>query len=476
MSDRFLIVGCGYIGERVADLLHEAGHTVLGLTHRAESAQALSDSKPWPAAACDISHADAVGQLAGHGDFQVIIHCASSSKGGAETYRAVYLDGLRHLMQTFPQARPLFVSSTSVYTQMDGGMVTEDSASLPKRDTGMILREAEDLALSHGGSVARLAGIYGPDRSVLLKNVLANKAVIEGGEGEGRVVNQIHREDGASAVTFLAQRLLAETGSVFNVVDNEPMTQRTILTAISAMFNAPMAPVGEPNHERKRPYSSKAVSNAKLRALGWQPQFPSYLDALTADPMLASSILGQLIAEGYPIPRSPNIIVIGLMGCGKSTVGRLVAQKIGFQIVDTDQVITDTAHQSIPAIFEREGEAGFRKRETTALLSLLGKRGHVIATGGGIVTQPQNLPLLRQLGFVVWLDANPRILASRTSSSRDRPLLQTENPEEKLRTLLGIRGPLYRQLADLRVQTDDLTPQETAYGIAESARIHFSGA
>jgi shikimate kinase len=359
---------------------------------------------------------------------------------------------------------------------MDGGMVTEESASVPKRETGMILREAEDLAISHGGSVARLAGIYGPDRSVLLKNVLTNKAVIEGGEGEGRVVNQIHREDGASALTYLAQRLRVEPGSVFNVVDNEPMTQRTILTAISAMFNAPMAPIGEPNHERKRPYSSKAVSNAKLRALGWELQFPSYLDALTADPLLASSILGQLIAEGYPIPRSPNIIIIGLMGCGKSTVGRLVAHKIGFQLVDTDHVITDTAHQSIPAIFEREGEAGFRKRETTALLSLLGKRGHVIATGGGIVTQPQNVPLLRQLGFVVWLDANPRILAARTSSSRDRPLLQTENPEEKLRTLLGIRGPLYGQLADLRVQTDDLTPQETAYGIAESARIHFSGA
>ncbi len=418
MSDSFLIIGCGYIGERVADLLHASGHAVLGVTHRAESAQALCEQKPWRAVACDVSDAAAVQALAAEARPKVIIHCASSSKGGAETYRAVYLDGLRHLVQAFPEARPLFVSSTSVYTQVDGSAVTEDSPAEPQRETGRILREAEELALAAGGAVARLAGIYGPGRSVILKNVLCKKAVIEGGDGEGRVVNQIHREDGASAVAFLAQRLLKEPGTLCNVVDDEPMTQRRIFTALAAMFNAPMAPVGEPNHERKRPYTSKAVSNARLRSLGWRAQYASYLDAIAHDAHLASSILRQLIDEGFSIPRSPNIIIIGLMGCGKSTVGRLVAQKTGFQLVDTDHLIIDTARQSIPAIFEREGEVGFRKRETTALLSLLGKRGHVIATGGGIITQPHHLPLLKQLGFVVWLDADPKNLAARTASSR----------------------------------------------------------
>jgi shikimate kinase len=97
----------------------------------------------------------------------------------------------------------------------------------------------------------------------------------------------------------------------------------------------------------------------------------------------------------------------------------------------------------------------------------------VIATGGGIITQPQNLPLLKHLGYVVWLDAQPAVLAKRTASSQERPLLQTEDPEERLRGLLEVRKPFYKELADLRIKTDDLSQHETAYGIAESARIHF---
>jgi shikimate kinase/nucleoside-diphosphate-sugar epimerase len=465
----FLIVGCGYIGEPLADLLHHQGHTVLGVTHSAASRERLSASKPWRVVECDVTDAAQVQALAEE-PVKVIVHCASSSKGGPDAYRRVYLDGITHLTTTFPAAFPLFVSSTSVYTQTDGSLVDEATALQPERENGKVLLQAESVALSKGGSAARLAGIYGPERSVVLKNLLLKKAIIEGNDGNGRLLNQIHRDDAVSALHQLATQQLP---GVFNVVDCDALTQRELFLILAAKFNVGMPPAGEPNHDRKRPYTSKAVSNRKLLATGWRPKHPGYPHALENDPLLASSILRQIADEGSPVPRAPNIIVIGLMGCGKSTVGRLVAQKIGFQHLDTDHMITDHARISIPAIFEREGEAGFRKRETETLLSLLGKRGHVIATGGGIVTQPHNLPLLRHLGYVVWLDADPSTLALRTASSHDRPLLHTENPEEKLRALLAVRGPLYKGLADLRIQTDDLTPHETAYGIAESARLWF---
>ena len=465
-----LLVGCGYIGEPLADLLHSQGRQVLGVTHSAESAARLASSKPWRAVACDISDAAAVSALSAE-PVEWIIHCASSSKGGTDTYRAVYLKGLENLLATFPKAKPFFVSSTSVYTQVDGSCVTEDTVCNPERENGQILRAAEEVALGRSGVVARLAGIYGPGRSVILKNLFLKKASIEGNDGHGRLVNQIHRHDAVSALAHLIEK---RASGIFNVVDSEPLTQRQIFEPLSQKFYVPLPSEAEPNHARKRPFTHKAVSNSKLVKTGWKPKYPSYLIAIDNDPLLVSSILQQLLDEGHEIPRAPNIVVIGLMGCGKSTVGRLVAQKIGFQQLDTDHIITETAHQSIPAIFEREGEAGFRVRETAALMSLIGKRGHVIATGGGIITQPHNIPLLKHLGYIVWLDADPRTLARRTASSHDRPLLQTEDPETKLRTLLGVRGPIYKALADLRIQTDDLTPHETAYGIAESARIHFN--
>lgn len=466
----YLVVGCGYIGEVLADLLHARGHEVLGLTHSVESRDRLAAAKPWRVACCDITDAEALTALSQE-PVKVIIHCASSSKGGPEAYRAVYLDGLRHLLAAFPRAFPLFTSSTSVYTQTDGSMVTEETPCNPERENGKVLLEAESLALARGGAAARLAGIYGPGRSVILKNLLMKKAVIEGNEGKGRLLNQIHRDDAAEALHLLAT---GQKAGLFNVVDSEPMTQAEIFSVLARKFNVPQPPEGEPNHSRKRPFTHKAVSNDKLRHHGWRLKHPSYLHAIDNDPLLVSSILSQLLEEGHGIPRAPNIIVIGLMGCGKSTVGRLVAQKIGFQHVDTDHLITDHARMSIPSIFEREGEAGFRKRETEALLGLLGKRGHVIATGGGIITQAHNIPLLKHLGFVVWLDADPATLAARTASSNDRPLLQNANPEEKLRSLLAVRGPIYKAVADLRIQTDDLTPHETAYGIAESARLWFA--
>jgi shikimate kinase/nucleoside-diphosphate-sugar epimerase len=471
-----LIAGCGFVGERAADLLHATGHTVIGLTHSAASTERLRIAKPWRVESCDVSSETSVNALAAkiaplHID--AFIHCASSSRGGAEMYQSVYVNGMRHLIAAFPAAFPLYTSSTSVFPQIQGETVDETSFADPDRETGRLLREAENLALNAGGCAARLAGIYGPGRSFLLKNLLEGKAAIEGNDGHGRYLNQIHADDAASALVHLVTHRLS---GIYNIADDQKVTQRDSYLDLCRVFGLLLPISRDPDPNRKRGWSHKHVSNAKLRATGWQPLYPTYLDAVQNDPELASSILRAVIEEAtVPLPRQPNIILIGLMGSGKTTVARIVSQMIGFQCLDTDQLIIDTAGQSIPSIFANEGEPGFRLHESTALRSLLGKRGCCIATGGGIITQPRNLPLLRHLGYIVWLDADPALLASRTSHNNDRPLLAgEEDPKAKLTRLLDERKPLYKSLADLRIQTSELTPQETAYGIMESAKFFFS--
>ncbi len=467
-----LVAGCGYVGERVADLLHKRGGEVVGLTHSPESASRLAQTKPWRVEACDISDAAAVDALAQKlGAVTAVIHCASSGRGGAEAYQRVYVDGMKSLLAAFPMARPLFTSSTSVYPQTDGSVVDESSAAEPDRETGRLLCQTEALVMNAGGIVARLAGIYGPGRWFLLRNLLESKSGIEGGDGTGRVINQIHRDDAASAIVHL---LAQNTGGVFNISDDAPMTQRDCFEKLAPRFGLPMPPVVSANPERKRGWTSKRVSNAKLRATGWAPRYASCFDALDSDPDLISSILAQIAAESPGALRQKrNVVLIGLMGSGKTSVGHLAAKLLGFQFVDTDKLITATAGCPIPKIFQDEGEAGFRVRETAALQTLLNREGFIIATGGGIITQPRNHAVLRHLGCIVWLDADVVTLHRRTASSRDRPLLKDEDPKAKLTALLEARRPLYETLADLRITTDELSLAEAAYGLAESVRHHF---
>jgi shikimate kinase/nucleoside-diphosphate-sugar epimerase len=474
-----LLIGSGFVGERAADLLQASGHTVIGTAHSEASTERLRREKTWRVECCDVSSAASVQQLATRLQdsgmvVDAFIHCASSSRGGAEMYQSVYVDGMQHLRRSFPAAFACYTGSTSVYPQCAGETVDETSPAEPERETGRLLREAENIALEAGGCVARLAGIYGPGRSFLLKNLLEGQAAIEGNSGQGRYLNQIHAHDAASALVHLITQRLS---GLFNVVDDQRLTQKEAYLPLCKLFALHLPPEKEPDANRKRGWSHKHVSNAKLRATGWSPRYPTYLDAVLHDPDLASSIL-ELVQNGggASTPRQPNILLIGLMGSGKTTVGRHVAQMTGFQFLDTDHLLIEQAGQPIPAIFAAEGESGFRLRESATLRGLLGRRGCVIATGGGIITQPRNLPLLRHLGYIVWLDAEPALLARRTSFSQDRPLLAgEEDPQAKLERLLTERKPLYKALADLRIQTAGLAPQESAYGITESARLFFAG-
>ncbi len=469
-----VIAGCGYLGGRLAGLLHEQGHAVLGLARTAESAEKLAAAQPWRIEVCDISDQAAVASLAekaGPGAVRAVVHCASSGRGGAEAYRSVFLDGMRRLLAAFPQAFPVFTSSTSVYAQADGSAVTEESEAEPDRETGRILCETENLVLAAGGAVLRLAGIYGPDRWHVLRTLLEGKAAIEGGEGHGRILNQIHRDDAAAAVRHVLEK---KAPGIFNVSDDQPMTQRECLEQLAARFALPVPPAVPPNPDRKRGWTSKRVSNARLKSTGWQPAYPSCLHAFDRDPLLVSSILAQVEA-GSPgaLPRKTNIVLIGLMGSGKTAVGKLAAKRLGFRFLDTDQLIVQAAGQPIPRIFEKEGEAAFRERESAALLRLLNRQHCIIATGGGIIIQERNHPLLRHLGCIVWLDASIDTLRARTGSGRGRPLLKGQDPKARLQALMEARRPLYQKLADLRIQSDELSLDETAYGLVESARHYF---
>lgn len=171
-----------------------------------------------------------------------------------------------------------------------------------------------------------------------------------------------------------------------------------------------------------------------------------------------------------------NIVLVGLMGCGKSTIGRKLQTMLGYPLVDTDQWIEDKAGMTISEIFARRGESVFRELESAVLneLSAPGTPRRIIATGGGIVGRRANRKLLSQLGYVVWLQAPVDVILQRTGRSRDRPLLQTENPRSKIEKLLAERGPLYHEIADLELETAGLETEEIACGILESARYHFA--
>ncbi|HEY3900783.1 MAG TPA: SDR family oxidoreductase [Chthoniobacter sp.] len=277
---KVFIAGCGFVGLATADLFAQKGWEVIGCTHSPESAAQLS-GESFPVIACDISDRSAVEAQRHLGPFDAVIHCASSGRGGAEEYRRVYLAGARNLAEVFAPAPLLFTSSTSVYAQTDGGWVTEDSPATPDRETGLILRETEDVVLAHGGLVTRLAGIYGPGRSVLLRKFFEGTATIEG-EG-AKWINQVHRDDIASALVHL---VTTDACGIFNVNDDHPLPQIEAYRWLSERFGRPLPPSGPVDTNRKRGWTDKRVSNARLRALGWTPRFPSFFDAVASDPAL----------------------------------------------------------------------------------------------------------------------------------------------------------------------------------------------
>ncbi len=273
------------MGRAVAQLLHANGWSVLGLTYARESLPQFAEDG-YRVVACDIADRAALATIASPDRIDLVVHCASSRRGGIAEYRRVYLEGARALTQILRPHHFIFTSSTSVYPQVNGEWVNEESEAEPVRETARTLRETEELTLAANGTVARLAGIYGPGRSVLLQKFFRGEAVIEG-DGR-RWINQVHRDDIASGL-----RCLAEVGAcgIFNLTDDQPLAQRDVYARLSAMFDRPLPPSGQIDLNRKRAWTSKRVSNAKLRKLGWAPRYPSFFDAIENDPGLLQPLV-----------------------------------------------------------------------------------------------------------------------------------------------------------------------------------------
>lgn len=280
---RVLILGCGYVGRALARRLLRAGHSVFGL-RRSADAPGDSDGAPpglqWLTG--DITRPGSLAVLPG--PFDWVVHCVSSSRGGPETYRTVYLDGMRHVLDWLAEHPPeafAYTSSTSVYGQTSGEWVDEASPATPGTEAGEVLVATERLVLEAAGAgrvpgrILRVAGIYGPGRGHLFQQYLAGEARLQG-EG-ARWINMIHRDDVASALEAALTR--GRSGEVYNAVDDEPVSQREFLGWLAARLGRPMPPPASEEFlvRRKRGLTQKRVQNRKLReATGWVPQYPSY--------------------------------------------------------------------------------------------------------------------------------------------------------------------------------------------------------
>lgn len=154
-----------------------------------------------------------------------------------------------------------------------------------------------------------------------------------------------------------------------------------------------------------------------------------------------------------------NVYLVGLMGAGKTTIGRSLAKRLNLDFLDSDREIEARTGVTIPTIFEIEGEDGFRRREVQMIADLSRLRGRVVATGGGVVLREENRATLRTNGFVVYLNVPPQTLWERTRNDRNRPLLQVADPLLKLKELYAERDPLYREVADLIIDSSRINAQ-----------------
>jgi nucleoside-diphosphate-sugar epimerase len=284
---RVLIVGCGYVGLPLGKELARLGHEVFGLRRSALAETELKAAGITPLHA-DITQPETLANLPR--DFDWVVNCGASGGGGAADYRKIYLEGNRNLVSWLASSPPkkfLYTSSTSVYGQNDGSLVTEKSLAEPAADTAKVLVETEKLLLAARATTAfpavilRVAGIYGPARGHWFKQFLRGEARIEG-DG-ARWLNMIHRDDLIGVI--IAALRDARPGEIFNAADCEPVSQRDFFAWLAAELKRPLpssVPLDE-NLWRRRGATNKRVSNAKLLAeLKYKFQFPDFRAGYTA--------------------------------------------------------------------------------------------------------------------------------------------------------------------------------------------------
>ncbi|MDB6040424.1 MAG: NAD-dependent epimerase/dehydratase [Verrucomicrobiales bacterium] len=285
---RVLIVGCGYVGLPLGSALVQEGHEVFGIRRSSEANDALANEGVTPLN-LDVTNPSELQSLPL--PFDWVINTISSTKGGAEEYRSVYLKGTANLLECFrsqPPRKYIYTSSTSVYGQIDGSPVKETSPTLPPSETSRILVETEELLLkAHRTSnfpaiILRVAGIYGPDRGHLLQQYLKNEARIAG-KGD-RIINMIHRDDLVSVI--LSALRSGRPGEIYNVVDDEPVAQIHFFRWLSETLGKWMPPFATEaeNAQRKRGLTNKRVHNRRLKMeLGCTLKYPTFRQGYTAE-------------------------------------------------------------------------------------------------------------------------------------------------------------------------------------------------
>jgi shikimate kinase len=154
---------------------------------------------------------------------------------------------------------------------------------------------------------------------------------------------------------------------------------------------------------------------------------------------------------------APNLVLVGPMGAGKTSIGKRLAQRLGLLFVDADHRLEEVTGAPVPLIFECEGEAGFRVRESQLIVDLMQQRGQLVATGGGAVLAAENRRLLRANGFVVYLKVSVGQQLERLARDHSRPLLATDNKHARLESLAAVRNALYEEVADLMFDSEGLT-------------------
>jgi nucleoside-diphosphate-sugar epimerase len=284
---RVLIVGCGYVGLPLGAELARGGHEVFGLRRSREASAALRAVGVAPLVG-DLTRAEDLARLPR--GFDWVVNTVSSSHGGAEAYRAVYVEGTRRLLawlRADPPQKFVYTGSTAVYGQEDGSLVDETSVTAPSSATGRVLREAEELLLAAARAqnfpavILRVAGIYGPERGHPFKQFVAGTAQIAG-DG-ARVMNMVHRDDVIGAIRAALER--GRPGEVYNVVDDEPVTQLEFFRWLSATLNKPMPPVVADAAPAggQRALTNKRVSNLKLKTqLGYALKYPTFREGYAA--------------------------------------------------------------------------------------------------------------------------------------------------------------------------------------------------
>lgn len=284
---RVLIVGCGYVGLPLGAELARAGHQVFGLKRTPDTGE-LARAGVTPIIA-DLTDPAALERITP--DFDHVVNTVSSSKGGVEEYRAVYLEGTRRLIEWLSRAplrKFVYTSSTSVYAQDDGSSVTEESPAEPQSETSRVLVETERVLAKAASEtnfpavILRVAGIYGPHRGHLFQQFLRGEARLDG-DGS-RILNMIHRDDVVHAIIAALAR--GEPGGTYNVVDDEPVTQREFLAWLASELHQPMPPVAEPTDKttRKRGATNKRILNRKLTlALDYELKYPTFRQGYAAE-------------------------------------------------------------------------------------------------------------------------------------------------------------------------------------------------